>query len=557
MATKVRGITFDFQARTVAFEKAIKKVRKETLQTTNRLKDINKKLRLQPNSLILLGTKAKLLKKEVIENSRQIQIYKDRIKDLKRAGEPFDVIARKVKNLQDKVDRNNFALAQTKKRLSEISTSILNRSFVAAGAIAAVATRKFNDFNEGIAKIATIAKNKDIDNLRKQVLKISDATGVASKEVAEGWYQALSAGIKESKDFSTEIRFMTVAAKLAKAGFGEMGSVVKILATTSQNTGLSIDEVSDKFLALQNAGIITTGQIADTFGKILPLANSLGVSLDQVNAVIATFTSQGIDAANSTTLLRALFTAFNKPTSEAAKILKRVSGKSFPEFIKSGKTLGDVISLIAKENANLFESFSNIRAAQGAAAFQTKQFNEQLQIQKDAAGTLDFAFKRQSGILQFQKTLNVLKNSLIEIGQGVSIQLIPVIQNIAKWLKSIDLVAFGQNLAFLLKSILSLKVGIAVIKGLTAALALFNVAASPWLALAGGIAALGTFFGLSNLGGLAPKIANPSSSNTTNNNTIINNNYQSDSDYKSTVKQYDNSKQSFVDEANEGMGGEA
>ena len=557
MANRLRGLTIDLALNSVGLERGFKKLRGITDRTSKDLSNINRKLRLKPNSVVLLGSKTKLLSRAIKEGTRSLNELTTKFKGLEKGSNAAKLTESKIKSLTRTIDGLNRQLATTRTRFTQGLDARLNKGIVSLGAVAGATVYKFNDFNEGVAKIATLSKTTNIDGLRKQLIAVSNATGVSSKQIAEGWYQALSAGIKESADFTNEVKFMTTAAKLSAAGFGEMGSIVKILATTSQQTGLAVEQVSDKFLALQNAGIITTGEIAENFGKVLPLANNLGVSLDQVNATIATFTKQGIDAAQSTTLLRALFTAFNKPTSEAAKLLKEISGKSFPDFIKSGKSLGDAIKIVATRNENLFETFSNVRAAQAAAAFNTSEFNTQLNLQANALGATDKAFKRREGILGFQKAMNKLQNTIIKIGQGVAEQLIPVIENLGNWLKSVDLVAFGKSIAFVLKTLISLKVAIGIIKGLTAVMVAFNIAASPLLAIAGAIGGLATFFGLSNLGGLTPKLNQPSTTTTNNITNNYNNEPTKTETPQSTIREWNNSRFGVKEKANEGLGEEA
>ena len=46
----------------------------------------------------------------------------------------------------------------------------------------------------------------------------------------------------------------------------------------------------------------TVDELASSMGKIIPTANNLGVSVDQLGAAYAIMTSKGISTAESTTL---------------------------------------------------------------------------------------------------------------------------------------------------------------------------------------------------------------------------------------------------------------
>ena len=62
MAAKVKGITIDIGANTTEFQKELSKVNKASKETANKLRDINKLLKLDPKNVSLLEQKQRTLK---------------------------------------------------------------------------------------------------------------------------------------------------------------------------------------------------------------------------------------------------------------------------------------------------------------------------------------------------------------------------------------------------------------------------------------------------------------------------------------------------------------
>ena len=57
-------------------------------------------------------------------------------------------------------------------------------------------------------------------------------------------------------------------------------------------------------------------------------------------------TSKGIKSAESTTYMNSMLNELSKTGSDADKALRKITGKSFEELIKSGKSVGDVLAIL-------------------------------------------------------------------------------------------------------------------------------------------------------------------------------------------------------------------
>lgn len=260
--------------------------------------------------------------------------------------------------------------------------------------------------------------------------------GMAYSDYAEAAYSAISAGVKQAD----VTNFLTQSNKLAKGGLTDLATATDLLTTVQNAYGLSqkdMQHVSDVLIQTQNKGKTTVGELGSAMGKVIPTANSLGVSVEQLGASYAIMTAGGINTAESTTYLNSMLNELGKSGSGVDKILREQTGKSFKELMESGKSTGDVLQILSdyakKSGKSLTDLFSSAEAGKAATALMkdgVKGFNEQLDGMINSTGACDKAFKTMNSTAKEQLTqsINKLKNAMVEIGDVM----LPVVANIAQ-----------------------------------------------------------------------------------------------------------------------------
>lgn len=126
------------------------------------------------------------------------------------------------------------------------------------------------DFEQGFAKVSTLFGDVavDTDNLKTKILDLSTETGIASTELNEGLYSALSAGIPVTEDMSDAMDFLTKATQLSVAGFTSTEKAVDVATTVLNSYGLEVgetDRVMNTLIETQNAGV----KLRNTGNKLL------------------------------------------------------------------------------------------------------------------------------------------------------------------------------------------------------------------------------------------------------------------------------------------------
>lgn len=260
--------------------------------------------------------------------------------------------------------------------------------------------------------------------------------GMAYSDYAEAAYSAISAGVKQAD----VTNFLTQSNKLAKGGLTDLATATDLLTTVQNAYGLSqkdMQHVSDVLIQTQNKGKTTVGELGSAMGRVIPTANSLGVSVEQLGASYAIMTAGGINTAESTTYLNSMLNELGKSGSGVDKILREQTGKSFKELMESGKSTGDVLQILSdyaeKSGKSLTDLFSSAEAGKAATALMkdgVKGFNEQLDGMINSTGACDKAFKTMNSTAKEQLTqsINKLKNAMVEIGDVM----LPVVANIAQ-----------------------------------------------------------------------------------------------------------------------------
>ncbi|WP_309245189.1 phage tail tape measure protein [Clostridium sp. CF012] len=251
-----------------------------------------------------------------------------------------------------------------------------------------------------------------------------------------------------------------MSAKLAKAGFTDSNSALKVLMATMNVYGLkgseAMGKIADKMLVVQNKGVITVAEMAESLGSVTPVAQAVGVSIDELDAGIIALTKNGIKADEASVQLKGMFTSIIKPSKEASEYAKELGLNFSASGLKSKgfvKFMEDVKQKTGGSSEKMAKLFGNVRALTGSlvltgAGF--KDFKDGLGQVKDSTGMTDKAFEIMENTIgsKWEKIKNRFKNTctsivdaqsgtLGKVADGVGAWLIANEGNIAKWVDNI------------------------------------------------------------------------------------------------------------------------
>lgn len=384
------------------------------------------------------------------------------IKDIEKSIKGAEKSTRGFGKSADGAKNSLFSLAGAGKGLQELGgkisalggkvkkfgTGLSKATLPLAGALAG-GTKMFLDLDNSIRKVSTLSKDiLPVEKIREETRRISDMSGIASKEVAESMYSALSASVDPSK----VVGFTEDTIKFAKAGFTELPTAIDVTTTALNAYGdkaESVSKIHDILIKTQNLGKTTVDELASSIGNVIPVAASANVGLDQLGASYSLLTFQGIDAARSTTGLNSLLSELSATGSTTDKVLRQKTGKSFAQLMGDGKSLGEVLNIIDKSakasGLTLKDMFGNINAGRIALSLGSEgveKYNKTLKEMQNSDGITDLNFEAMLGPGEkLARVSNKIKNNLIDLGE----QAVPYLEilgnkigELSDWFKGLD-----------------------------------------------------------------------------------------------------------------------
>lgn len=511
MGSTIKGITVQLGGDTVNLNKALKGVDNISKNLQKELNLVNKELKFNPDNAVLLAQKQEILTDKINATREKLQKLNEVQEQVERQAKSGDLGAdeyrayqrevettkSKLEHLESELGKTNDKFGEVQRKSGEITFSNAENKIdhlkgkfkdlsddaikkmdevskkataigdgiekvsaplnIASGAAAAGigAGIKFaSDFEDAIAKVNTIAdtSQKPIEDLRKEILELSNETGVDSVTIAQNVYDAISAG----QDTADAVNFVRNSVALSKAGFADAGAALDVLTTIMNAYGMEskeVNSVSDMLIQTQNLGKVTVGELASSMGKVIPTAKSYGVQLDQLAAAYSITTANGIASAESTTYINSMLNELGKSGTKSSNALKELSGKSFTELMNEGASLSDVLAILKesadKQNKSLGDMFGSAEAAKAATTLlgdSASIFNDRLKEMNGATGATDTALEKlETTSSKTKKMLNELKNDGIELGAEALKELQPLlndgknaIKGITEWIKKLN-----------------------------------------------------------------------------------------------------------------------
>lgn len=478
MSEEIKGLTIKFGANTVEFDNSVRGINKGLNLVNNEFKNINKQLKLDPTNVDLLTKKFNNLEQQQKATKALIEKYKDELNALDSAevgSDKWRSLTKQIDNAETSLKQIESQSATTKAKLESVNkTSLSSLSASLDKAAAKVrnvggATQDLGNklmgvsatmtamggasmamslsFEDAMAKVHTIADTSQVPlkDLEKAIIDLSNETGVASSQIADDVYNAISAG----QSTSDAINFVTEANKLSRAGFTDSAKALDVLTTTLNAYGLESSEVtnvSDKLIMTQNLGKTTVDELASSLGRVIPTANTYGVSLDQLSSAYAVMTSKGIATSETTTYLNGMLNELGKSGTKVSDALKNKTGKSFDELMESGLSLSDVLVIVneAAEDqglkfSDLFGSAEAAKAGITLLGDEGIEFNDVLKKMESSTGATETAFeKMQTKSLTLSKTIQTVKNMAISFGNTLLDMLEPALLKIQDVMKSLN-----------------------------------------------------------------------------------------------------------------------
>ena len=257
------------------------------------------------------------------------------------------------------------------------------------------AINEFIRFEKGLREVGTLMgglTKGEMKAMGDELKTISKETGQAIDSLVKARYDIVSAGFTDAADSAELLR---VSAALAVGGVSDVATTADLLTTAINAYGLEAKdamEITDKLFTIVRLGKTTITELAGSMGRLLAIAATMNVDMDEVGAALATLTANGQKTEEAITAIRAAIVEFSKPGKALADALKSVGIESGEALIKQQGLEGALkaVNLAAKENGTtIIQLLSNVRSMQAVLPLATTasdQFAKSLEEMGNVAG---------------------------------------------------------------------------------------------------------------------------------------------------------------------------
>ncbi len=294
-------------------------------------------------------------------------------------------------------------------------------------AVGGASTMLANTFDKNMTKIKTLVGDS-AENFKlygDSIKRVSLTTARSAGDLSDALFAVTSAGVKGAP----AMELLEMSAKASAVGMGEVKDIAR--ATTGvmnayAKEGMTATHSMNVFKRIVEQGNLEASELAPTLGRVVGMAQTMGISFEEVGASVATFTRLGIDSASAVTGLRSIMAGLAKPTQDAKDTMATfgLTAEGLRSKLSTDGLAGTLEMLMEATGGNidaLASLFPNIRALTavlGTAGSQGDAYKEVLASIQNSHGALDEAFNEttKSSSFKLDQAMNGVKSSMSDIG---------------------------------------------------------------------------------------------------------------------------------------------
>lgn len=323
----------------------------------------------------------------------QLSIEKARINDVVVGSKKFNVIARRIKDLERKQRDFNQQLGRGRQFVGEYSKGAVDAfkkvglavggaliAFRALQRITGGAIDTVADFEKTFTNVLTLLGTKDAEKfrepLKKGVVQIIKDYGLAFEDVNKALFDAISAGIPAAES----IEFLNKTAILAVGGTTTLTAALegttKILNAYDLEASKA-EKITNALFTAQKVGVVTVQELSENIGTSTGLAKLAGIGFEELLATFAVLSKQTKNTEETFTIINAIITSLTKVAPAAQKEFEKLGIETGITALKNNglfETLRQVQAALIDNEDKITVLIPSIRGLKGVAALGTEQF---------------------------------------------------------------------------------------------------------------------------------------------------------------------------------------
>ncbi len=297
---------------------------------------------------------------------------------------------------------------------------------LALGAAVRAIDQQFSAYEQSLADMGNLT-DEEVSRIAERIKSLGPELG-SSRELVAGYYQTVSAGVK---DPAAALETLAGAAKAAKAGHVTQDEMVRVSTKLLKGYGGEIRDVTDAtdlLFAVEKEGQTTVRELVPYMGELANISREVGVSAEEMGAGLATITLTAGDTASAATQYKAVLLALYKPQEQMTQALDSMGYKSGVAMVQElglAGALAKVRDYAQRAGIPLGKLVESKEALIGFAALANNgfaDFNERLASMEQRAGATDRAFHRWEATWAGVKDTfeNTVGNVLVELGEELA-----------------------------------------------------------------------------------------------------------------------------------------
>lgn len=250
-----------------------------------------------------------------------------------------------VKTFEKKSNSMTTAVGSIMKSTGASMTKYISAPLFGVGVAAA---KVGGDFEEQMSRVKAIsgATGDTFEQMKQQAIDLGAKTAFSAKESAAGMENLASAGFSAQEI----MKAMPGLLDLAAVSGGDVALASENTATALRGFGLEASEaghVADVFARAAADTNVEVGDMGEALKYVAPVANSMGISLEETAAAIGIMSDAGIKGSQAGTTLRGALSRLARPTKAMQNTMDNL-GVSFYDADGKMKPLKTQVELLKK-----------------------------------------------------------------------------------------------------------------------------------------------------------------------------------------------------------------
>ncbi len=267
----------------------------------------------------------------------------------------------------------------------------------------------------------TGATTLQTEQMGETIKEVASTTKFSAQEVAEGMRTLGQSGLTASES----IQAMQYVSNLATGTLSNMATTVDLVTTALRVFNKDASEsqmITDVFANAVNKSKLTIDKLKTAMNYVGPIANSTGISIQEMSASMMTLANSGLRASTIGTGLRRVFAELADPSAKLAAAADAV-GVSLTSLDPTSNSLEEVfdsLGLVVQDTGTAFDLFGK-RGASAALALTsgTSQYTDLLKTVKKTGTAAAMAETQMQGLAVSLKNLrDKVGNLAIAFGEA-------------------------------------------------------------------------------------------------------------------------------------------